>query len=100
VEKPAARPGSEHVYHLYVVRTPRREELREHLRERGIGTGIHYPLPAHLQPAYAPLGGGQGSLPETERAALEVLSLPIYPELEPDEVKRVIAAVNEFADGA
>lgn len=100
VEQPVARSASEHVYHLYVVRSGRRDELREHLAERGVGSGIHYPLPAHLQPAYAALGGGAGSLPETERAAAEVLSLPIYPELGPDEVDRVIRVVNEFADGA
>ena len=100
VEKPSTRRGSEHVYHLYVIRTPRRDELREHLAERGVGTGIHYPLPAHLQPAYQAFGGGPGSLPQTEQAATEVLSLPIYPELGPDEVDRVIAAVNEFVHGA
>jgi dTDP-3-amino-3,4,6-trideoxy-alpha-D-glucose transaminase len=97
VEPPTARPDSEHAYHLYVVRSSRRDELRAHLADRGIGTGIHYPEPAHLQPAYDELDLGPGSLPETERAAREVLSLPIYPELEPGEVERVIQAVNDFS---
>jgi dTDP-4-amino-4,6-dideoxygalactose transaminase len=94
VERPAVRPASEHVYHLYVVRAADRDRLKADLAERGIGTGIHYPRPTHLQPAYADLGLAAGSLPETERAATEVLSLPIYPELEPAEVDRVIEAVN------
>jgi dTDP-4-amino-4,6-dideoxygalactose transaminase len=96
VERPAARPDSEHVYHLYVVRAERRDELRGFLADQGVGSGVHYPLPAHLQPAYDGLGLGPGSLPETERAAEQVVSLPIYPELRTDEVDRVIALVNEF----
>lgn len=96
VQQPCALPEAEHVYHLYVVRAARRDELRAYLAERGVGTGIHYPLPAHLQPAYADLGLGPGSLPETERAAREVISLPLYPELEETEIDRVIALVNEF----
>jgi dTDP-4-amino-4,6-dideoxygalactose transaminase len=99
VETPSVRPGAEHVYHLYVVRSTGRDELRAYLAERGVGTGIHYPLPTHLQPAYEDLDLASGSLPETERAAGEVLSLPLYPELSSDEVDRVIALVNEFADG-
>jgi dTDP-4-amino-4,6-dideoxygalactose transaminase len=96
VEPPRALPQAHHVYHLYVVRAPRRDQLRAHLAERGVGSGIHYALPSHLQPAYADLGLGPGSLPHTERAAREVLSLPLYPELEEAEVERVIGLVNEF----
>lgn len=96
VELPTTQPFSEHVFHLYVIRTPRRDDLRAYLAERGVGSGIHYPLPAHLQPAYADLDLPAGSLPETERAAQEVLSLPLYPELRDDEVDRVIELVNEF----
>jgi dTDP-4-amino-4,6-dideoxygalactose transaminase len=77
------------VFHLFVVRSPRRDELKAHLAERGVGTDIHYPLPAHLQPAYAQYGDGPGSLPVTERLAHEVLSLPIYPELSDDSVDYV-----------
>jgi dTDP-4-amino-4,6-dideoxygalactose transaminase len=96
VERPFARSDSEHVYHLYVVRAERRDQLRSHLAEQGVGTGVHYPLPAHLQPAYQDLDLAPGSLPETERAAEQVVSLPLYPELRADEVDRVIALVNEF----
>lgn len=96
VVTPVERPDSSHVYHLYVARAPRRNELRAYLQERGIGTGVHYPLPAHLQPAYEELDLGRGSLPETERAAEEIVSLPLYPELRDDEVDRVIRLVNEF----
>ncbi len=85
-----------HVYHLYVIRTPERDALRAFLREHGVGTLIHYPMPVHLQPAYAELGYGPGSLPETEAAAEQVLSLPLYPELRDDEVEAVCAAVNAF----
>jgi dTDP-4-amino-4,6-dideoxygalactose transaminase len=96
IQTPVTRPGAEHVYHLYVIRSPHRDALRAYLAEQGIGTGIHYALPAHLQPAYADLGLGPGSLPETERAAGEVLSLPIYPEMSTAEVDRVVEAVNSF----
>jgi dTDP-4-amino-4,6-dideoxygalactose transaminase len=83
-----------HVYHLYVVRAPERERLQARLRERGIGTAVHYPLPAHLQPVYQGLAA-PGSLPVTERLAHQVLSLPIYPELSDAEVDAVAAAVRE-----
>ena len=92
---PTTRPDSDHAFHLYVVRSARRDRLAGFLHERGIGTLVHYPVPAHLQPAYS---GRLGSkpLPETERAAAEVLSLPMYPELRDDEVQQVIAAVHDF----
>lgn len=96
VQTPRVRPGAEHVYHLYVVRTPRRDALRAFLAERGVGTGLHYALPTHLQPAYRDLGHKAGSLPVTEQQAAEVLSLPLYPELTPAEVDLVIDLVNEF----
>jgi dTDP-4-amino-4,6-dideoxygalactose transaminase len=96
VETPCVRPGSEHAFHLYVVRAPHRDQLRTYLAERGIGTGVHYALPVHLQPAYEDLDLGPGSLPETESSAREVVSLPFYPELLATEVDRVIALVNEF----
>jgi len=86
---PTEAPDVVHVYHLYVVRSSRRNALQEHLRQAGIGTGIHYPLPAHLQEAYRDLGCAPGSLPITEQLAGEVLSLPMYPELTDEEVERV-----------
>jgi dTDP-4-amino-4,6-dideoxygalactose transaminase len=83
-----------HVYHLYVVRHPRRDALQESLRRRGVGTLIHYPVPVHRQHAYAHLGYGPGSLPVTERLAGEVLSLPLYVGLEPEDVCAVARAVS------
>jgi dTDP-4-amino-4,6-dideoxygalactose transaminase len=85
-----------HVYHLYVVRSPRRDALATYLRDQGIHTGIHYPVPCHLQEASASFGFGRGSLPNTERAADEILSLPVYPEMTRTQVDRVVRAVREF----
>jgi dTDP-4-amino-4,6-dideoxygalactose transaminase len=92
---PEAPRDGEHVYHLYVVRSERRDQLAAALHERGIGTDIHYPLPAHLQPIYAHMSPANG-LRTTERLAREVLSLPIYPELTQAEVEAVAAAVREL----
>ena len=79
-DAPVERPDSHHVYHLYVVRVAERDAFRARLQAAGIGTGIHYPVPIHLQPAYAiPRGGRPASLPHTERAAGEILSLPMHP---------------------
>ncbi|MBI1878567.1 MAG: DegT/DnrJ/EryC1/StrS family aminotransferase [Chloroflexi bacterium] len=82
-----------HGYHLYVVRAPDREELLAYLRAQGIGVQVHYPTPVHLQPAYADLGFGPGSLPETERAATEILSLPLYPEMSEAALEQIIQAI-------
>jgi dTDP-3-amino-3,4,6-trideoxy-alpha-D-glucose transaminase len=84
-----------HVYHLYVVACAERDALQAGLRERGIGSMVHYPLPAHLQPAHADLGYRPGDLPVTERVANEVLSLPNYPTLSDDEVRQVALAVRD-----
>ena len=90
-------PGdATHVYHLYVVRHPQRNELGTFLRERGIGSLVHYPVPVHLQPAYRDLGHEAGTLPSAEAAAREVLSLPLCPELSEEEVARVADAVIAF----
>jgi dTDP-4-amino-4,6-dideoxygalactose transaminase len=89
-------PEAGHVYHLYVVRSAEREALREHLKARGVSSLVHYPVPVHLQPAYADLGYGPGSLPQTERAAAEVLSLPLYPEMTEEMVRRVAECILEF----
>jgi len=91
------RAGCTHVYHQYVVRTDRRDPLREHLRAAQIGTGIHYPVPVHLQPAYrGRLAEFPAGLPETTRAMSEILSLPIYPQLAAAAVARVIAEIRRF----
>ncbi len=97
VVTPTVAPANRHVYHLYVVRAPRRDALCSWLRERGIATGIHYPIPIHLQRAYAHLGYWPGDLPVTEEAAAEIVSLPMYPELEAEEIAYVADAVHAFA---
>ncbi len=94
VALPEPSTDGEHIYHLYVVRSRERERLQEALRERGVGTDIHYPLPTHCQPIYGGLAPA-GGLPATERLADEVLSLPIYPELTDTEVRAVAAALRE-----
>lgn len=92
---PRRRRGSEHVYHLYVVRVTDRDQVQAKLRGRGIGSGIHYPLPVHLQPAYAGrVALGPSRCLESERAASEVLSLPLYPELTDEQVAAVCAAID------
>ena len=89
-------PGSRHVWHQYVIRTPRRDALRHFLAIRQIGSEIYYPVPLHMQEALKGLGYAQGSFPEAERAANEVLALPIFPELREDEQQTVVAAIAEF----
>jgi dTDP-4-amino-4,6-dideoxygalactose transaminase len=91
-------PTSTHVYHLFIVETAERDALREHLAERGVQTGIHYPIPIHLQEAYRDLGLGPGAFPQAERLARQSLSLPMYPELTSAQIGTVTAAVREFFD--
>jgi dTDP-4-amino-4,6-dideoxygalactose transaminase len=83
------------VYHVYVVRSETRDELRDALTGQGIQTGIHYPIPVHLQPAHADLGYHAGDFPIAEAAAREVLSLPIFPEMTRDQVETVAAVVSK-----
>ncbi|HEY4934727.1 MAG TPA: DegT/DnrJ/EryC1/StrS family aminotransferase [Terriglobales bacterium] len=90
------RPEAFHIYHQYVVRAFRRDELRAFLTSHGIGTEIYYPVPLHLQQSFADLGYKPGELPVSEAAAKEALALPIFPELREDEVQRVVAAIAEF----
>ena len=87
-----------HVYHLFVVQHDERDELQKHLHEAGIQTGIHYPVPVHLQPAYASLGYCEGDFPETERQARRVLSLPMFPELTDAQLDRVAEAIRAFSE--
>jgi dTDP-4-amino-4,6-dideoxygalactose transaminase len=91
---PEERPGDRHVYHLFTIRTPRRDALRTHLEQAGIATAIHYPVPLHHQPVYRTPGAA--SLPVSEQASAEVVSLPFFPELRADEVDAVIAGVRTF----
>lgn len=84
-------------YHLYVVRHPRRDQLKSHLETKQIGCALHYPLPLHLQKCYAELGYKAGDFPEAEAAARECLSLPIYPELTEEQQSRVSSELLSFA---
>lgn len=93
---PEEAPGTRHVFHLYVVRTRERDALLEHLRADGIMAGVHYPVPLHRQPAYRSLGCGNLELPVAERAAGEVLSLPLYGELDQSRAERVAASIERY----
>jgi dTDP-4-amino-4,6-dideoxygalactose transaminase len=95
VQTPCEAPYAGHVYHVYAVRTSDRAALQRTLAAHNIATGIHYPVPVHLQPAYADLGYRAGDFPESERAAGEVLSLPMYPELSHTQLEMVTAAVRQ-----
>ncbi|MBI1937710.1 MAG: DegT/DnrJ/EryC1/StrS family aminotransferase [Ignavibacteriales bacterium] len=91
---PAQRKDSQHVYHLYVIRTQNRERLIQHLKSNGVQAAVHYPLPVHLQPAYKKFANDY--LKATERVANEILSLPIYPELSREEIELVVNTIKEF----
>ena len=88
-----------HVYHIYAIRVQRRDQVLQALANRGVSCGIHYPVPVHLQEAYSSLGYARGSFPVAERCADEFLSLPMFPELTPEQVEyvgqEVIATVTE-----
>jgi dTDP-4-amino-4,6-dideoxygalactose transaminase len=92
----ATSPHAHHVYHQYVIRAHRRDALREFLAARNIGSEVYYPIPLHLQPAFAYLGYHEGDLPESERAAKEVVALPMFPELTEMEQQWVVESVAEF----
>jgi dTDP-4-amino-4,6-dideoxygalactose transaminase len=95
---PVERPGARAVYHLFVVRHPARERIMAGLAQRGIGSLIHYPIPLHLQPAFARHGGKPGDLPNVEALAGQLFSLPIYPELSDQQVRAVTRALRETID--
>jgi dTDP-4-amino-4,6-dideoxygalactose transaminase len=97
VEPLREQPYARSVHHLFVVRHPRRDALARELQGRGIGTLIHYPIPLHLQPALAWLGGRPGDLPVAEAAASAILSLPLYPELRDEQAQAVVEAVRDAA---
>jgi len=94
---PVSKTDRDGVFHQYVVRTENRAELQQHLEAQGIGTAVHYPVPIHLQPAYRGRLGDKGSFPVAERVAEEVLSLPLYPQLEASQIERVIDVILQHA---
>jgi dTDP-4-amino-4,6-dideoxygalactose transaminase len=95
VVPPRAKEGNEHIWHVYAVRVPRRDHVLRSLHDAGIGAGIHYPVPIHLQGAFAYLGHNRGDFPIAERLANEQLSLPIYPEITPAQQEEVVAALKK-----
>jgi dTDP-4-amino-4,6-dideoxygalactose transaminase len=96
VKTPAVDPANEHIFHQYTLRAQRRDELQAHLKKEGIGHAVYYPIPLHRQPCFAHLGYKEGSLPEAEQAAREVISLPIYPELTRPQLDRVVETIRGF----
>jgi dTDP-4-amino-4,6-dideoxygalactose transaminase len=96
VRTPFIDPANVSIYNQYTLRVERRDQLQEHLKKKGIGSSIYYPLPLHLQPCFSYLGYTEGAFPESERASKEVISLPVYPELTTAQLDEVIGAVREF----
>lgn len=96
VELPEEMPGTRMVYHIYTIRSPHRDALLKHLNSRGIGAGVHYPIPLHLQPSLRYLGYQPGDFPEAEKASREVLSLPLYPEMTDEQQHAVVEAIRQF----
>ena len=93
VTKPSTKS---HIFNQYVIRVPRRDDLKTYLHEHEIATEVYYPIPLHLQPCFSYLGYEKGSLPESEKAATETLALPIYPELSDDQAAFVVETIRTF----
>jgi len=98
VVRPHHDPRTRHIYNQYVIRVPKRDELRKFLTERTIGNEVYYPVPLHLQKCFAALGYKEGDMPNAEAAAQETIALPVYPELTEEQIRYVAATVREFVD--
>ena len=96
ITTPVEADGADHIYHLYVIRASNRDDLQNHLKDNGIYTGIHYPVPIHQQKAFSYLGYKTGDFPVTEKAVTEILSLPMFAELSDEDIERVVDTVHEF----
>jgi len=96
VRTPATDPSNEHIFHQYVIEADRRDALQAHLKERGVGSAVYYPVPLHLQPCFAALGYKAGAMPNAEAAAGRVLALPVYPELTEAQRSHVVASIKAF----
>jgi dTDP-4-amino-4,6-dideoxygalactose transaminase len=96
VVRPVIDPANQHIFHQYVIAADRRDDLAAHLKARGVGTAIYYPLPLHLQPCFAFLGYREGAFPVAEAAAKRVLALPVYPELTETQRQQVVDAIRGF----
>ncbi len=96
---PRVRQGARHVYHLFVVEVPERDKLRAYLEQKEIGTGLHYPIPLHLQPCFASLGYKEGAFPRAEKSAKQIVSLPMYPELQKEQMEFVAESIQQFYEG-
>lgn len=96
IKLPQIRNKADHVFHLYIIRTKERDRLKKHLQENGVGYGIHYEYPIHKQPPYKNYATKNNELKESEKAAKEILSLPIFPELTGDEIKYIVKVINNF----
>lgn len=100
VQTPVQKQGNYHVFHQYTLRVPKRDELQQYLKEQGVATMVYYPQPLHVQPVFKELGYEEGDLPETEKAAKEALSLPMYPELKQDDQDYIIEKIVAFYENA
>jgi len=99
IELPNVREGARHVYHLFVIQAPDRDRLQEYLQNKEISTGLHYPIPLHLQPCFEYLGYKEGAFPHAEKAAKRILSLPMYPELAKEQIEFVVESIRGFYSG-
>jgi dTDP-4-amino-4,6-dideoxygalactose transaminase len=96
ITTPVIRPGNRHIFHQYIIRTDRRDQLFTHLKENNVGTDVYYPVPLHLQECFGYLGYAAGAMPVAEQAAKETLALPVYPELSDEQQKYVVDVIREF----